>query len=98
MRKDATFKERMLASTNMRKTDLDRIHGSIKSYRDKFVAHLDSEETMNIPTLGEALKLASFYYAEVRNLCSSTQDWPQSLDAFYDEHFKLGAAQYAKQI
>lgn len=34
-------------------------------YRDKFIAHLDSDEVMNIPGLDIAKKAVWFYYAYV---------------------------------
>jgi hypothetical protein len=37
----------------------------MRSYRDKFVAHLDSEKTMNIPTLDLAYKSVAFYHAHI---------------------------------
>ena len=88
MSHDMDFKQRMFDELKIKQTDLDKVHGSIKSYRDKFVAHLDSEEKMNIPLLGEALKMVFFYYSEVKRICESTNDWPPSLEEFYEKRFK----------
>jgi len=37
----------------------------MRVYRDKFVAHLDSERTMNIPALKVAYKSVAFYHVRV---------------------------------
>ena len=44
-----TFKNEMLNSCKITEEELVNSRDSIKEYRDKFIAHLDSEETMNIP-------------------------------------------------
>lgn len=96
MRHDQTFKPRMFETLDIKQTDLDKVHGSIKSYRDKFVAHLDSDEIMNIPRLDDAFQMVVFYYSELKSLCTSTADWPDNLEVFYKEHFEKGASQYEK--
>lgn len=97
MHHDQTFKIRMFDSLNIKQSDLDEVHASIKSYRDKFVAHLDSEEIMNIPKLENTLRMVFFYYSEVKKICDSTVDWPESLEYFYEEHFNKAIGQYVKQ-
>jgi len=97
MHRDQAFKARMFKELNIKQTDLDKVHGSIKSYRDKFVAHLDSEETMNIPMLEEAFRMVCFYYSEVKKICNSTADWPDTLEDFYEEHFTKATSQYDEQ-
>ncbi len=97
MHSDPSFKQRMFDEVDIQQDDLDKIHISIKSYRDKFVAHLDSEEVMRIPKLEEGLHLVFFYYSEVKEICDNTSDWPESIEEFYQEHFKKGLAQYASQ-
>ena len=97
MHADQTFKQRMFDELDIKQIDLDKIHGSIKSYRDKFVAHLDSERVMNIPKLQEGLPLVYFYYSEVKSICDNTSDWPTSIENFYQEHYEKGLEQYANQ-
>ncbi|HEY9135886.1 MAG TPA: hypothetical protein VIM85_08835 [Pseudomonadales bacterium] len=94
MHDDQCFKTRMFEELGIKQADLDKIHGSVKSYRDKFVAHLDSEETMNIPRLEDALRMVYFYYSEVQKICDSTADWPKNLEDFYKEHFEKAKDQY----
>jgi hypothetical protein len=97
MQQDAGFKERMFSELNIKQTDLDKVHGSIKAYRDKFVAHLDSEGTMNIPRLDEGLRMVCFYYSEVEKICEDMSGLPGSLESFYDKNYKDGRAQYKAQ-
>ena len=97
MTHDEDFKKRMFEKLKIKQTDLDKVHGSIKAYRDKFVAHLDSEETMNIPMIEEALDMVFFYYSEVKKICDSTSDWPTSLEEFYEEHFQQAVVHYGEK-
>jgi hypothetical protein len=97
MNHDQTFKARMFESLSIKQTDLDKVHDNIKSYRDKFVAHLDSEEIMNIPILEDALRMVIFYYSEVKKICDSTSDWPENLETFYEAHFNSALKQYNQQ-
>ena len=60
------FKQEMFQELNIKQTDLDGIWRSIKSLRDKFVAHLDDEETMNIPQFDLALSLVIFFHKKAR--------------------------------
>ena len=97
MNHDKDFKQRMFEKLKIKQTDLDKVHGIIMAYRDKFVAHLDSEETMNIPMLEEALNMVFFYYSEVKKICGSTSDWPTSLEEFYEKHFKHAVMHYGEK-
>jgi hypothetical protein len=97
MSHDQTFKTRMFEALNIKQGDLDKVHDSIKSYRDKFIAHLDSEEIMHIPELEHALRMVFFYYAEVKKICDSTSDWPKSLKAFYQQNFNNAIKEYDRQ-
>jgi hypothetical protein len=59
------FKLEMLSSCNITQTDLAEHRNQFKDYRDKFIAHLDSEQTMKIPLLDTALELTEYYYQYV---------------------------------
>ena len=56
-----------------------------RTYRDKFIAHLDNEETMRIPVLDPILRSVFFYYQHVlRNEAPELQlDAPSTLDERY---------------
>jgi hypothetical protein len=59
-----------------------------RKYRDKFVAHLDSDLVMEIPTLDLALSVACIYYSEVRDVeCGpqTARTFPQDLFGYYAE-------------
>src|SRR4029434_10474685 len=43
------FTTGMFSALGISQDDLDQCWKSIRSYRNKFVAHLDNEDTMNIP-------------------------------------------------
>ena len=59
------FKDQMLYSCGVTESDLAEQRGSFKLYRNKFIAHLDSETIMKIPSLDMPLKLTEFYYGYV---------------------------------
>jgi hypothetical protein len=59
-----------------------------RRYRDKFLAHLDSDLVMEIPTLDLALSAACLYYAQVHELeCSpqTARSFPRDLFDYYAE-------------
>jgi hypothetical protein len=60
----------------------------MKTYRDKFIAHLDSEFTMHIPRL-ELAKESVFYYhahiASTEQLDGVFVNLPRDLPAYYDK-------------
>ena len=56
------FQEKLLVEVNL---DICKWHDFIvtmRNYRDKFLAHLDSDLVMNVPELDKALRAAQFYY------------------------------------
>ena len=58
----------------------------MREYRDKFLAHLDSDETMNIPALDVAKKGVWFYHTYVVHHEAEPGDLaalPVELDAGY---------------
>ncbi len=66
-------------------------------YRDKFIAHLDSDTIMNIPALDAAKKAVWFYYSYVF-ACENVilAGLPADLDAGYMETEDEAAAVYRK--
>ncbi|KTD32342.1 hypothetical protein Lmor_2280 [Legionella moravica] len=59
------FKIDMLKYCGLNEDEFDRLHNEIKKYRDEFVAHLDSKETMKIPIMTKAFKATKFYYRHI---------------------------------
>lgn len=69
----------------------------LKTYRDKFVAHLDSELTAHIPVMDEAWTTARIYYNHiVANEISPSviPDAPCDLQKFYDERHQEAESAY----
>ena len=71
----------------------------MKSYRDKFIAHLDSEERMNIPKLIVARKSVSYLYGyllanEEEDNCF--RDAPAKASRFYKQFYSQGRTVYSK--
>lgn len=68
-------------------------------YRDKFLAHLDSDKTMNIPKLDIPMKAASFYYAYLIKYEATggvLASFDRELDAMYEAFEKEAIAAYRK--
>lgn len=97
MSQNPGFKEKMFQELSIKQTDLEHINGSFKSYRNKFVAHLDSEEIARLPKVGEGLPLVYFYYKEVKAICENTSDWPEDLEEFYKVHYEKGRHHYDRE-
>ena len=61
---------------------------AMRRYRDKFLAHLDSDYTMNIPTLEIAKRAVWFYHAHIvarEAKAGDLEGLPVELDPGYDE-------------
>jgi len=70
----------------------------MKTYRDKFVAHLDSDKVMNIPKLRVARKSISFLYGyllayEEEDNCF--HDAPPKASRFYKQFYSQGRRVYS---
>ena len=70
----------------------------VRTYRDKFVAHLDEEERMNIPNLAPVIKSAQFLYQRLREVeddCNAFPDAPPYAIAYFRENMAEARAVYA---
>ncbi len=79
--------------------EFDSYVEEMKTYRDKFIAHLDSKEVMNIPKLRVARKSVSFLYDyllanEEEDNCF--QDAPLRAARFYRQFYSEGRSVYSK--
>lgn len=83
------FRKAMLKACSMDKSDLVDLRDSIKTYRDKFIAHLDSEETMYIPELDRALALVKYYYGYITDELGikGLGNLPDDIEAYYQNCF-----------
>lgn len=59
------FKNELLADLGIDELAFEKEIRVMRHYRDKFLAHLDSEDIMKIPVLDVAKKATWFYYAYV---------------------------------
>jgi hypothetical protein len=91
------FERDMLASVGVTAEEFKVVISSMRRYRDKFLAHLDSDAVMLIPDLEVAQKAAWFYY---RHIWANEIDpiprgsAPSDLDMFYRERLAAGTAVY----
>lgn len=84
----ARFESELLAHLHITAAQLDTFHQSMRLYRDKFLAHLDSERTMHIPDLALAKSSILFYYDYLqRHETDPTTfaDGPADLAVYYGE-------------
>ena len=67
----------------------------VKTYRDKFVAHLDTERKMQIPHLEMNIQSTIFLYELIRaEFAEFLPDAPHDLRDFYGQRFKDGRKFY----
>ena len=59
------FKQDLIAKLGLTEAQFDDYVGSFKTYRDKFIAHLDEENIMHIPHLKIARRSAKFLYQKL---------------------------------
>ena len=59
------FEARLLTHLGMTASDFVDLAKKMRRYRDKFVAHLDSDAKMDIPLLTAALAADSFYHGHI---------------------------------
>ena len=94
--RDDAGQQRFLADL-LRHAGID-LHGwkryldTTRVYRDKFVAHLDDQNVMNIPSLEVALKCVQFLYSHVQTNCPASTfatphcaNLPNDLAAYYTD-------------
>jgi hypothetical protein len=61
----AAFEAGLLINLEMTESDFADFAKKIRRYRDKFVAHLDSDAKMDIPRLVVAIAANSFYHKHI---------------------------------
>lgn len=70
----AAFEEKLLKEYKISKEHLEEQIEIMRRYRDKFVAHLDSDMTMNIPELDTAKSCVWFYLRYIIDFEAETND------------------------
>ncbi len=84
-----SFKEGMLKNLKIKEDELSSCRTSFKEYRDKFVAHLDSDDIMQIPVLDFAIVVVKYYYSYVAKELGSSglRNLPKELESYYQKCF-----------
>jgi len=95
----AAFLVGLLHAVGKTEAEFDAYVEEMRIYRDKFVAHLDSAEVMNIPSLRTARKSVSFLYGyllanEEEDNCF--HDAPPKASRFYRLFYSQGRRVYSK--
>lgn len=62
------FEKNLLSALGISVSEFNAYVGKIRHYRDKFVAHLDSDKVMNIPDLEIAKKAVLYYQTHILNV------------------------------
>jgi len=93
------FKQELLGKLELTEAQFNDYIGSFKTYRDKFIAHLDEENIMNIPHLKVARRSANFLcqrllLQEAEN--NTFADAPSSAQKVYRSFLSEGLKAYEK--
>lgn len=97
----ATFKQALLTQLGIDEVAFKREIKEMRHYRDKFVAHLDSEPVMTIPRLDRAKQSVWFYHAHIVGREANEGDLtglPMDLDAGYAQAEEEAATVYRAGI
>lgn len=92
------FSAGLLELLNLPEQEWEEYVSSMRKYRDKFVAHLDSEHTADLPHLSDAQAAVYFYYDHLRVLDESSpflENLPKDIRGYYVQCASGGAEVYA---
>lgn len=100
--KPTDFQPWLLAQLGVQETAYLEYVASVRRYRDKFVAHLDSDNTMDIPLLDIAERAVFFYHQhlvaqEVEDPVQVFRPLPASseeLTTYFEHHCRAAAFTY----
>lgn len=104
----ATFGPALLAHIGMTQPEFADYVKAVRTYRDKFVAHLDSERRMTPPDMGPMWASILYYYAHVldHEMSAAEADkakaglrasnLPTDIGDYYRERFNEARAIYSK--
>ncbi len=92
----STFLSDLLSAIRVNEQEFEDQCKEIKTYRDKFVAHLDDEPTMQLPHLSMVIDSVIYLYSIVREEFGSVlNDAPRNLRSFYRQRFAHARSHYA---
>lgn len=89
----------LLQSLKLTEAEFGGYIGTMRTYRDKFVAHLDAEEVMRLPKLRTARRSVSFFYEYLlahEEVDGCFHDVPRKASRFYKHFSRLGREGYPK--
>jgi len=84
------FEAEMLEHIDQSSGQFERYIKEIREYRDKFLAHLDDQKVMHIPTLDRAKMAVEFYHSYVvlhEALAGDITGLPTDLALYYEQCF-----------
>lgn len=85
------FRSELLDMHGIDEAALKKLLNEVKSYRDKFVAHLEEQEITAIPNLNVPYLLTEFYFRKLQSDFPTLQahgSLPQHFDQYYDHCLK----------
>jgi hypothetical protein len=88
---DQAFEAEMLAHSNQSANQFTDYIKEMRVYRDKFLAHLDDQRVMNIPTPEHAQVVVEFYHGYVvrhEALAGDLTGLPTDLAVYYKQCFE----------
>ncbi len=89
------FKSRLLEDLKITKEIWESKICELRAYRDAFVAHLDSEETMNIPGMDLPFEMITYYFNYIlgyENELNIFRGIPTNLNDYYQIHYDEAAS------
>lgn len=95
------FKLSLLRHVELSEAEFEQEIEAMKVYRDKFVAHLDSERKMHIPVLDIAKKCVWYYHTHIVSDEVQPGDLaglPTELDSGYDQSESEASAVYERAL
>jgi hypothetical protein len=91
------FLENLYQELGVTEAEFSAHISEMKQYRDKFLAHLDKEMVMHIPTMEISIKSVVFLFGILKaDFPINLADSPESLNEFYNHRFLHAKSQYLK--
>lgn len=93
------FLKGLYEHTALNENEFESFRIEVRSYRDKFVAHLDELSEMQIPQLQPALDSVRYLYTyllEHEDDVNAFQDAPRCANSRYQEHMREGRKAHVK--
>ncbi len=86
-----SFKATLLSTLSITEDEWENTRLSLRSYRDAFVAHLDSKETMNIPLMTLPKEMVFFYHKHILGYEDGSGIYNRldfDLEKYYDDVYR----------